>query len=57
MVQGGAGGVGVYVQAAKAMGAEVFATRSERNIDYVRSPGVDHVLITRRGIFGTGSTC
>ena len=45
LVQGGAGGVGSFaVQAAKAMGAEVFATCSERNIDYVRSLGVDHVI-------------
>ena len=52
LVQGGAGGVGSFaVQAAKAMGAEVFATCSERNIDYVRSLGVDHVIDYTKGDF------
>ena len=33
------------------MGAEVFATCSERNIDYVRSLGVDHVIDYTKGDF------
>ena len=52
LVQGGAGGVGSFaVQAARAMGAEVFATCSERNIDYVRSLGVDNVIDYTKGDF------
>ncbi|BAO92155.1 zinc-dependent alcohol dehydrogenase family protein [Caballeronia cordobensis] len=40
LVQGGAGGVGhVSVQLARALGASVFATASERDHDYIRSLG------------------
>ncbi|AET94318.1 Alcohol dehydrogenase zinc-binding domain protein (plasmid) [Burkholderia sp. YI23] len=40
LVQGGAGGVGhVSVQLARALGAHVFATASERDHDYIRSLG------------------
>ncbi|SAK46599.1 zinc-containing alcohol dehydrogenase superfamily protein [Caballeronia catudaia] len=40
LVQGGAGGVGhISVQLARALGAQVFATASERDHEYIRSLG------------------
>ena len=45
LVNGASGGVGAYaVQMAKNAGAEVVGTASERNLDFVRSMGADHVV-------------
>ena len=42
LVHGGAGGVGhVVIQVAKAMGAKVFTTVREQNVDFVRGLGAD----------------
>jgi NADPH:quinone reductase-like Zn-dependent oxidoreductase len=44
LVQGGAGGVGLYaVQLAKWKGAKVYATSSAKNIDFVRSLGAEPI--------------
>ncbi len=52
LIQGGAGGVGSFaIQAAKAMNAEVFATCSAKNIEYVKSLGADHVIDYTKGDF------
>ncbi|AZZ36969.1 NADPH:quinone reductase [Bdellovibrio sp. qaytius] len=45
LIQAGAGGVGSFaIQLAKVRGAEVWTTTSEKNIDFVKSLGADHVI-------------
>ncbi|MEM6347824.1 MAG: NAD(P)-dependent alcohol dehydrogenase [Bacteroidota bacterium] len=45
LLNGASGGVGVFaIQLAKAMGANVHATCSHRNIELVQSLGVDHAI-------------
>lgn len=52
LVQGGAGGVGLFaVQFAKWKGAQVLATASTANVDFVRSLGADRVIDYTAGPF------
>ena len=50
VVHGGAGGCGSFaIQIAKMAGARVATTCSERNADYVRALGAEHVIDYRKG--------
>lgn len=49
LIQAGAGGVGTFaIQLAKSIGAEVWTTTSEKNVELVKSLGADHVINYRK---------